>query len=149
MAGKVKIPDLETGAVRNVALIICEGHLEPNSVTVHLPTLKRTQLTFITCSTLQLIDATIRNWDKVHPTVRKNGSPPLKAQTRIIIAEIKNSDEIKRAKRRLKEANYTGKVVFVCSKQRLSHFKKQLRQEIVFIGNNRCQVFARLIEHCV
>lgn len=149
MAGKIRIPDLEPDAVRNVALIISESHLEPKSITMHLPTLKRTQLALITCSTLQLIDATIRGWDKVNPTIRRDGSPPLKAQTRIIIAEIKNSDEIKRAKRRLKEVNYRGRVVFVCSKQRLSQFKKQLRQEIVFIGNNRCQVFARLIEFCV
>lgn len=149
MAGKVKIPDLEPDAVRNVALIVSEGHLEPKSIIMHLPLLKRRQLALITCSTLQLIDATIRGWEKVNPTIRRDGSPPLKAQTRIIIVEVKNSDEMKRAKKRLKEVHYGGRVVFVCSQQRLSQFTKQLRQEIVFIGKQRCQVFAKLIESCV
>lgn len=149
MAGKIRMPDLEPNAVRNVALIVSEDHLEPKSITMHLPTLKRTQLALVTCSTLQLIDATIRGWEKVNPTIRRDGSPPLKAQTRIIIVEVKNSDEIKRAKRRLKEGHYGGRVVFVCNKQRLSQLNKQLRQQVVFIGKQRCQVFAKLIESCI
>ncbi len=149
MAGKVRIPDLEPDAVRNVALIVSESSLEPKSITAYLPALKRERLAIITCSTLRLIDATVNGWDKVKPTIRRDGSAPLKAQTRIIIAEIKNSEEIKWAKRRLKEAGYEGRVIFICSQTRLSQFNKQFRQEIIFVGRNNCQAFARLVDSYV
>lgn len=146
MAGKVPMPDQEANASRNVALLVLPSIVPATDILGHLPADRRHQWAVVVTDALRFIDITLREWDKVLPTVRKDGAQPLKAETKTIVVEVTNYQAVRDARRRVRQAGYNGRLLFVANKQLRNQFKANVRNNILFVGQDqRAKTLARLV----
>jgi hypothetical protein len=146
MAGKVPMPDQEANASRNAALLVLHSIVPATDILGHLPADRRHQWAIVVTDTLRFIDLTLIGWDKVLPTVRKDGANPLKAETKTILVEVSNYEAVRDARRRVRAAGYNGRLIFVANKQLQNQFKRNIRENILFVGiDQRAKTLARLV----